>query len=67
MIDEGHVIGNHSYSHKNYSTLTPMEAAEDLTKMHDFVRDKFSYEMKYFRFPSGNFNEQSLAVVQQLG
>ena len=67
MIDEGHVVGNHSYSHKNYSTLTPMEAAEDLMKMHDFVSDQFSYEMKYFRFPSGNFNEQSLAVVQQLG
>ncbi|MEG1206660.1 MAG: polysaccharide deacetylase family protein [Angelakisella sp.] len=67
MIDEGHVVGNHSYSHKNYSTLSPKDAADDLMKMHSFVADKFKYQMKYFRFPSGNFNEQSLAVVQKMG
>ena len=67
MIDEGHVVGNHSWSHKNYSTLTPKEAAEDMMKLHDLVKEQFGYEMKYFRFPSGNFNEQTLAVVQSMG
>lgn len=67
IIAEGHVLGNHSWSHKNYSTLTPKEAAEDLMKLHDYVKENFDYEMKYFRFPSGNFNEQTLAVVQSMG
>lgn len=67
IIAEGHVLGNHSWSHKNYSTLSPKEAAEDLTKLHDYVKENFDYEMKYFRFPSGNFNEQTLAVVQSMG
>lgn len=67
IIEEGHVLGNHSWSHKNYSTLTPKQAAEDLMKMHDYVKENFNYEMKYFRFPSGNFNEQTLAVVQSMG
>ena len=67
IIDEGHVLGNHSWSHKNYSTLTPKEAAEDLMKLHDYIKENFGYEMKYFRFPSGNFNEQTLAVVQSMG
>lgn len=67
IIDEGHVLGNHSWSHKNYSTLTPKQAAEDLMKLHDYIKENFDYEMKYFRFPSGNFNEQSLAVVQSMG
>lgn len=67
MIDEGHVVGNHSYSHKNYSTLTAKQMADDIMKMHDFVKEKFNYEMTYFRFPSGNFNEKSLAVVQKMG
>lgn len=67
MIDEGHAVGNHSYSHKNYSALSPKEAADDLMKMHSFIAEKFSYQMKYFRFPSGNFNEQSLATVQKMG
>lgn len=67
MIDEGHIVGNHSYSHKNYSTLTPKQMADDLMKMHDFIKETFDYEMCYFRFPSGNFNEQGLAVVQKMG
>ncbi len=67
IIAEGHVLGNHSWSHKNYSTLTPKEAAEDLMKLHDYIKETFGYEMKYFRFPSGNFNEQTLAVVQSMG
>lgn len=67
IIEEGHLLGNHSWSHKNYGTLTPKQAAEDLMKMHDYIKENFGYEMKYFRFPSGNFNEQSLAVVQSMG
>ena len=67
IIAEGHVLGNHSWSHKNYSTLTPKEAAEDLMKLHDYVKENFGYEMKYFRCPSGNFSEQTLAVVQSMG
>lgn len=67
IIGEGHVLGNHSWSHKNYSTLTAKQAAEDLMKMHDYIKENFDYEMKYFRFPSGNFNEQTLAVVQSMG
>lgn len=67
MVAEGHVIGNHSWSHKNYSTLTPKQAAEDIMKLHDYVKENFGYEMRYFRFPSGNFNEQTLAVVQSMG
>lgn len=67
IIEEGHVLGNHSWSHKNYSTLTAKQAADDLMKLHDYVKENFDYEMKYFRFPSGNFNEQTLAVVQSMG
>ena len=67
IIQEGHLVGNHSWSHKNYSTLTAKQAAEDLMKLHDYVKENFDYEMKYFRFPSGNFSEQTLAVVQSMG
>lgn len=67
MIDEGHIVGSHSWSHANYGTLTPEEAADDLITMHNYVLDNYGYAMKYFRFPSGNFNEQTLALAQSLG
>ena len=67
MIDEGHVVGNHSWSHNDYSKMAPKEMAEDMMKLHDLVLQKFDYEMRYFRFPAGNFNEQALATVQAMG
>lgn len=67
IIEEGHVLGNHSWSHKNYSTLTAKQAADDLMELHNYIKENFDYEMRYFRFPSGNFNEQTLAVAQSMG
>lgn len=67
MIDEGHVVGNHSWKHPLYSGLSVEEAEQDLMKLHDYVKENFNYEMRYFRFPAGNFSERALAEVQQLG
>ena len=67
MIDEGHVVGNHSWKHPNYSGLSVEEAEQDLMKLHDYVKENFNYTMRYFRFPAGNFSERALAEVQQLG
>ncbi len=67
MIDEGHTLGNHSKTHKNYSTLTPVQVAEDAMFMQDYIEDNFNYTMKYFRCPSGNFNEQTLGTLKKLG
>ena len=67
MIDEGHVVGNHSWTHDLYSTMSPEAVREDCMNMHDFVKEQFDYEMHLFRFPAGNFSEQSLGVLQELG
>ncbi len=68
MIDEGHILGNHSDSHKVYcEELNIEESFEDAKWMQDYVRDNFNYEMRLFRFPEGKFSEQSLALMQQMG
>ncbi|MDR2908556.1 MAG: polysaccharide deacetylase family protein [Oscillospiraceae bacterium] len=67
MIDEGHIVGNHSTAHKPYPSLPVAEAAEDLKELHDYVKETYGYEMEYFRFPEGKFSEQSLAMVQEQG
>ena len=61
MIDEGHVVGNHTWKHPNYSGLSVEEAEQDLMKLHDYVKENFNYTMRYFRFPAGNFSERALA------
>lgn len=68
MIDEGHILGNHSDSHKVYcEELSIEESFEDAKWMQDYLRDNFDYEMRLFRFPEGKFSEQALALMQQMG
>ena len=68
MIDEGHILGNHSDSHKVYCReLTPEETLADALYMQQKLRDDYDYEMRLFRFPEGEFSEQSLALMDELG
>lgn len=67
IIDEGHVLGNHSTDHKSYPSMPLQEAAKDLMNLHDYVKTTYGYEMYLFRPPEGKFSEQTLALAQSLG
>lgn len=67
MIDEGHVIGNHSYTHPSLPDCSDSEVIEEVSVLHDYVLENFGYEMSLFRFPRGEFSENTLKLVQNLG
>ena len=67
IIDEGHVLGNHSVNHKSMPTLSNEAAAAEITGLHEAVKQQFGYEMQLFRFPMGEFSESKLALAQSLG
>ncbi len=69
MIDEGHVIGNHSNSHPSAGmpSLSIDEQIADIQSLQDYVKKHFNYEMTLFRYPSGIYSEQSLALLQSMG
>lgn len=67
MISEGHIVGNHSYKHKNMTKIDVESARDEVTMLHDYVAQMFGYEMNYFRFPEGAFSEQNLALINDLG
>lgn len=67
MIDEGHVVGNHSYHHYSMDELDTATAREEVTFLHDYIKENFDYEMQYFRFPKGEFSEKTLGILQELG
>jgi peptidoglycan/xylan/chitin deacetylase (PgdA/CDA1 family) len=55
IIDEGHEIGNHSYTHI-YRTLYQRgidEFRQEVQRAHRFMEDNFNYTMVSFRFPGG--------------
>lgn len=67
MIDDGHVIGNHTVNHKSMPTLTEEEIKQEVMDLHQSVYEKFGYEMKYIRPPKGEFSEKTLMVTNALG
>lgn len=67
MISEGHIVGNHSYTHPSFPKCSREQVKEEITKLHNYVRDNFGYEMTFFRFPMGEFSESTLKQVQDLG
>lgn len=69
MIDEGHIVGNHSVTHPadGLPSQTREQQEQELMELHAYVKEHFDYEMTLFRYPAGKFSEQSLAIVQNLG
>ena len=67
MIEEGHIIGNHTVNHKSMSSLTEEEIKKEVMDLHQSVYEKFGYEMKYIRPPKGEFSEKTLQVTNSLG
>ena len=67
IIDEGHILGNHSWSHPSMPSLTEDKMISEIMKLHNLVKDNYGYEMKYFRPPMGEFSPKTLAITSQLG
>lgn len=67
MIDEGHIIGNHGMTHASMPDLSIEECKAEIMELHDYVLEKYNYEMQYLRPPCGEFSEVSLAAAQDLG
>lgn len=67
MINEGHIIGNHTCSHPSLPSKTNEEIENELMKLHRAIFEKFNYDMKYMRPPKGEFNERTLKKTQELG
>ena len=67
MIDEGHTVGNHTYRHYTMDEIELSVAEEEISYLHNYMKEKHNYEMKYFRFPKGEFSEQTLYLAKTMG
>ena len=66
MIDEGHIVGNHSVNHKSMPTLSTEEAAQAIIGLHNYVKENFGYEMTLFRPPMGEWSTRTLEIANRL-
>ena len=69
MVDEGHIVANHTMHHYDMSKLSEKEAfAKELTDLETLFREVAGKEMpKYYRPPQGIYSEENLKMAKELG
>ena len=67
FILQGHEIGNHGYYHKEHSKLTRERNREEIYITHTLVKSLAGIDMNLFAPPSGDFNDVTLEVANELG
>jgi peptidoglycan/xylan/chitin deacetylase (PgdA/CDA1 family) len=66
IVDEGHVIGNHTYDHPDLRKLSVQEIEQQLRMCQDAVNDALGteYVMTQMRPPYGAFNDAVKSVLK---
>lgn len=67
MIGEGHIVGNHSANHPDFSRLSREEMAKEILECDNCLRTEFGYTSPFFRFPEGAYNESALDLIGTMG
>jgi peptidoglycan-N-acetylmuramic acid deacetylase len=67
MIDEGHIVGNHSDTHPSFAEISRTRMMEEIKAMDDYLYTEFNYSAPFFRFPKGEYTESAVDLVNSLG
>lgn len=60
-------LGNHSWSHPNFETLSPEEMDREIVMTEDELFKLTGRHSRLFRFPAGTYNALGLQVVAEHG
>ncbi len=68
MVDEGHIVGNHSYNHPDFTKMTKEEMKKELDTLEEAVAEITDQkELMYLRPPRGTFDENTLKWASEFG
>ena len=66
ILEEGHSIANHTMSHKLIIKINWEEAVDEIKSFNNLLKEKFNYDVKYFRPPHGRFNLKTNSMLNEL-
>jgi peptidoglycan-N-acetylmuramic acid deacetylase len=69
MLSDGHIVGNHTYTHPDMSKISDMEAfKKEMTSVEEIYKQTTGQEMqKFYRPPQGKYCESNLKQANELG
>ncbi len=62
IIDDGHILANHSHNHKNLRQQSLDEVRRQVSRTHEIIEDYVAPE--YFRFPYGSSSCDTANIVR---
>ena len=69
MVEEGHIVGNHTMTHPDMSAITEKDAFQkELEGLETLFQEITGKELpKYYRPPQGIYSEENLKMAKELG
>lgn len=68
MVEEGHIVGNHSVTHRDFTTLSDEEIKEELEECAAAFSEATGKQMPpFFRPPEGVYSIRTLEKTQEAG
>ena len=68
MVKEGHIVGNHSWTHPDMTVLSDAAIKSELQKVKDETERLTGQKtMNYLRPPRGIFNERTMQIAKEEG
>ncbi|WP_251032759.1 polysaccharide deacetylase family protein [Bacillus sp. ISL-7] len=67
VVEQGHEIGNHTYTHPKLSELSPAECLEEIERTEKLIQDLAGQKPVVFRPPYLDYNHDTVLVMQQKG
>ena len=60
IINEGHIIGNHSYDHPQFSKISIQQFESQVNKTNEIIKKTIGYTPRFIRPPYGSVTEDQL-------
>ncbi|MEV5843363.1 polysaccharide deacetylase family protein [Streptomyces sp. NPDC051985] len=67
MADEGHVVGNHTWTHPLLTTLNRSEIRDEMVSTSDAIEDTYGERPQWFRAPYGAWNRAAFQLGAEMG
>ncbi|WP_225095024.1 polysaccharide deacetylase family protein [Streptomyces sp. CoH27] len=67
MADEGHVVGNHTWTHPLLTTLDRRQIRDEMERTSDAIEDSYGERPQWFRAPYGAWNRAAFQLGAEMG
>ncbi len=67
IVQAGHEVGNHSYSHKDFAKAEDRTVREEILRCNDLVEKLTGVRPELVRAPSGSYTSRTVEIIEEMG